>query len=112
VPAYQASPWDALGDPSRRTIFEHLAEHPHSVGELAAKLPISRPAVSQHLRVLKEAGLVACRAEGTRRVYTIHTAGIAHLRADLDRFWTLALAAFKAAAEADDPSTDDDKEPS
>lgn len=109
--AYQASPWDALGDPSRRAIFEHLAVSPHSVGELAARLPISRPAVSQHLRILKDAGLVAYRAEGTRRVYTIHTAGIARLRADLDRFWTLALSAFKAAAEAGDPDTDD-KEPS
>ncbi len=99
--AYQASPWDALGDPSRRAIFEQLAARPLAVGELAARLPISRPAVSQHLRVLREAGLVVCRAEGTRRVYTIHTAGIARLRADLDRFWTLALEAFKAAAEAD-----------
>lgn len=97
----QATPWDALGDPSRRAIFERLAQAPCAVGELAAGLPISRPAVSQHLRVLKEAGLVVCRAEGTRRVYTIHTAGIARLRADLDRFWTLALAAFKAAVEAE-----------
>lgn len=111
MPTYQANPWDALGDPSRRAIFEQLAERPHSVGELADKLPISRPAVSQHLRVLKEAELVVYRAEGTRRVYTIHTAGIARLRADLDRFWTLALSAFKAAAEADDDD-DDDKEPS
>lgn len=100
--AYQTSPWDALGDPSRRAIFEHLAGRPLAVGELAARLPISRPAVSQHLRVLREAGLVVCRAEGTRRVYAIHTAGIAHLRADLDRFWTLALDAFKAVAEADE----------
>ncbi|WAS94449.1 ArsR/SmtB family transcription factor [Nannocystis punicea] len=108
MPTYQANPWDALGDPSRRVIFEHLADRPHSVGELADKLPISRPAVSQHLRVLKEAGLVVYRAEGTRRVYTIHTAGIARLRADLDRFWTLALSAFKRAAEADEPVNDDD----
>ncbi|WP_434420700.1 ArsR/SmtB family transcription factor [Nannocystis pusilla] len=108
MPTYQANPWDALGDPSRRVIFERLADRPHSVGELADKLPISRPAVSQHLRVLKEAGLVVYRAEGTRRVYTIHTAGIARLRADLDRFWTLALSAFKQAAEADEPVNDDD----
>lgn len=102
MPTNQATPWDALGDPSRRAIFERLAQTPCAVGELAAGLPISRPAVSQHLRVLKAAGLVVCRAEGTRRVYTIHTAGIARLRADLDRFWTLALAAFKAAVEAGD----------
>jgi DNA-binding transcriptional ArsR family regulator len=110
VATNQASPWDALGDPSRRAIFEQLAGGPLAVGELAARLPISRPAVSQHLRVLKEAGLVACRAEGTRRVYAIHTAGIARLRADLDRFWTLALDAFKAAAEADEAEDDPQQE--
>lgn len=109
---YQVSPWDALGDPSRRAIFEHLAARPLAVGELAERLPISRPAVSQHLRVLREAGLVVCRAEGTRRVHAIHTAGIARLRADLDRFWTLALDAFKAVAEAEEAADDEsyDKE--
>src|SRR5512141_1175498 len=99
---------EALGDPTRRSVLEELRDGPRAVGELAARLPISRPAVSQHLRVLKEAGLVVCRAAGTRRVYAIHTAGISRLRADLDRFWTLALAAFKAAAEADE--ADDEKE--
>lgn len=97
--AYQVSPWDALGDPTRRTIFERLMQGPASVGELAQGLPVSRPAVSQHLRVLKEAGLVSQRAEGTRRIYAIQVAGLATLRADLDRFWSHALAAFKAAVE-------------
>ncbi len=95
-----SDPWDALGDPTRRAIFERLLEGPRAVGELAARLPISRPAVSQHLRVLKDAGLVTDRAEGTRRLYTVHAAGLAKLRADLDRFWDHALAAFKHAAEA------------
>lgn len=93
------NPWDALGDPTRRQIFERIVARPRSVAELAEGLPVSRPAVSQHLRVLREAGLVAVRSEGTRRVYTLHTAGIAHLRRDLDRFWDHALAAFKAAVE-------------
>ena len=98
-----ASPWDALGDPSRRAIFEHLASAPLAVGELAARLPISRPAVSQHLRVLKEAGLVVCRAEGTRRVYEIDPNGLGALRAWLDQFWGAALDAFKAEVERNEP---------
>ena len=100
--AYQASsadPWDALGDPTRRAIFRRIAASPCAVGELAREMPISRPAVSQHLRVLKDAGLVSDRAEGTRRIYTIDATGLAKLRADLDDFWTGALGAFKAAAE-------------
>lgn len=97
-----ASPWDALGDPTRRQIFERVVARPRSVAEVAEGLPISRPAVSQHLRVLKDAGLVAVRVEGTRHVYTLHTAGIAHLRRDLDRFWDHALAAFQAAVEQDE----------
>ena len=76
------------------------------MGELAATLPVSRPAVSQHLRVLKEAGLVSDRAEGTRRIYAVDVAGLARLRADLDAFWTGALGAFKAAVER--PQPDDD----
>jgi DNA-binding transcriptional ArsR family regulator len=88
-----------LGDGTRRAIFERLVERPHAVGELADDLPISRPAVSQHLRVLKDAGLVSDRAEGTRRVYAVNTAGLEMLRTDLDRFWTHALAAFKTVAE-------------
>lgn len=95
----QVSPWDALGDPTRRAIFERLVLRPSAVGELAERLPVSRPAVSQHLRVLKDAGLVRDRAEGTRRVYAVQSAGLSKLRADLDRFWDHALAAFKDAVE-------------
>jgi DNA-binding transcriptional ArsR family regulator len=93
------SPWEALGDGTRRAIFERLVESPRAVGELADDLPISRPAVSQHLRVLKDAGLVSDRAEGTRRVYGVNPTGLETLRSDLDRFWTHALAAFKTVAE-------------
>jgi DNA-binding transcriptional ArsR family regulator len=93
------APWDALGDGTRRAIFERLVERPRAVGELAGDLPVSRPAVSQHLRVLKSAGLVSDRAEGTRRVYAVNPAGLEALRADLDRFWTHALVAFKTVAE-------------
>lgn len=91
--------WTALGDPSRRAIFERLAERPRAVGELACELPISRPAVSQHLRVLKGARLVTERAEGTRRIYRLDPNGVGALRADLDRFWNQALAAYKAIVE-------------
>jgi DNA-binding transcriptional ArsR family regulator len=99
VVTYDVSPWDALGDGTRRAIFEQLVERPRAVGELADDLPVSRPAVSQHLRVLKDAGLVTDRPEGTRRVYVVNPDGLAALRADLDRFWTHALGAFKAVAE-------------
>jgi DNA-binding transcriptional ArsR family regulator len=95
-------PWDALGDPTRRAIFRRIAGRPCAVGELAREMPISRPAVSQHLRVLKDAGLVTDRAEGTRRIYAVDVAGLARLRADLDQFWTGALGAFKAAVEQKD----------
>ena len=91
----------AIADPTRRQVFERLAAGPRSVGELAEGLPVSRPAVSQHLRVLKDAGLVADRAEGTRRVYEIDPHGLGALRAWLDQFWGDALAAFKAEAEKD-----------
>ncbi|MPZ13055.1 MAG: metalloregulator ArsR/SmtB family transcription factor [Chloroflexi bacterium] len=97
--AYEVSPWEALGDGTRRAIFERLVIRPQAVGELADDLPVSRPAVSQHLRVLKDAGLVSDRAEGTRRVYAISPAGLEALRANLDRFWGHALAAFKPIAE-------------
>jgi DNA-binding transcriptional ArsR family regulator len=90
----------ALGDPTRRAIFEQLREGPRAVGEIAAKLPVSRPAVSQHLRVLKDAGLVTERPDGTRRLYRLDPDGLAELRGYFDRFWTAALADFKAAAEA------------
>ena len=89
----------ALGDPTRRAIFELLAEGPTPVGELAALLPVSRPAVSQHLRVLAEAGLVRHRADGARRLYQLDPAGLAALRGYLDRFWGRALEDFKAAVE-------------
>jgi DNA-binding transcriptional ArsR family regulator len=90
---------EALGDPTRRAIFERLGTGEHSVGELARDLPVSRPAVSQHLKVLKLAGLVSERREGTRRIYRIEPGGVADLRAYFDEFWSQALAAFKAAAE-------------
>lgn len=89
----------ALGDPTRRLVFERVATRPQSVGELAATLPVSRPAVSQHLKVLKEAGLVSDRAAGNRRIYRMDPRGLEDLRAYLDHFWNQALAAFKTAAE-------------
>jgi len=96
-----ASPvFDALGDPTRRDIFERIAKKPRSVTELAGELPVSRPAVSQHLQVLARAGLVRCTAVGTRRIYEAHPPGLRALRAWLDRFWDEALASFKQAAEA------------
>ena len=89
-----------LGDPSRRAIFELLARRPSSVGELSELLPISRPAVSQHLKVLKDGGLVVSQAVGTRRVYRLNPQGVAALRTYLDRIWNDALTAFQKAAEA------------
>ena len=97
--AYREDGWTALGDPTRRSIFERLAEHPRAVGELAAELPISRPAVSQHLKVLKDAGLVIDRPAGTRRIYQVDPDGVGALRAELDRFWTQALVAYKQLVE-------------
>ena len=100
VATYQASrQLDALGDPTRRAIFERIAKGPLAVVEIARTLPVSRPAVSQHLKVLKDAGLVADRAEGTRRVYAIDRAGLAAVREYFDRFWDKALDAFRRAAE-------------
>ena len=90
---------DALGDATRRAIFERLRAKPLSVGEIAAELPVSRPAVSQHLRVLREAGLVTDRRNGTRRLYRLDPDGVGELRDYFDDFWTDALAAFKAEAE-------------
>jgi DNA-binding transcriptional ArsR family regulator len=89
---------DALGDPTRRQIFESLKTGPRSVGELAEGLPVSRPAVSQHLRILKEAGLVSDRKEGTRRLYRIDPGGLAGLRDYFDSFWGEALERFAAEA--------------
>ena len=90
---------EALADGTRRAIFELLAGGPRSVVDIAAEVPISRPAVSQHLRVLKAAGLVVHKSHGTRRVYRIDPRGIEEMKSYLDRFWDRALAAFKAAAE-------------
>lgn len=90
---------DALGDPTRRALCERLAAGPLPVGRLAERLPVSRPAVSQHLKVLKQAGLVTDRAVGNRRLYELDPAGLAGLRSWLDRVWSDALTAFKTAAE-------------
>lgn len=89
----------ALADPTRRDVFEHLARVPCSVSELAEKLPVSRPAVSQHLKVLSDAGLVTMRPSGTRRIYTARKEGLADLRRWLDDMWEDALGAFAEAAE-------------
>src|SRR3954453_18473633 len=96
---YQASALAALADGTRRAIFERLAERPSAVGAIARDLPVSRPAVSQHLKVLKEAGLVTGRADGNRRIYQLDPDGIRALRNYLDRFWNQALASFKEAVE-------------
>ena len=96
---YQSAGWTALGDPTRRAIFECLADRPRAVGELASELPVSRPAVSQHLKVLKDARLVTDRREGTRRIYQLDPDGLAALRGYLDHFWDQALAGFKTAVE-------------
>jgi len=101
---YHGNGFYALSDPTRREIFERLAQRPQAVGELAERLPVSRPAVSQHLKVLKEAGLVVERAQGTRRVYRVDTAGVEAMRRYLDRFWDRALLAFKKAAEKEKDS--------
>jgi DNA-binding transcriptional ArsR family regulator len=90
---------DALGDPTRRAIFERLGAGPRAVGELADELPVSRPAVSQHLKVLKDAGLVVDRKAGTRRLYQLDPQGVGALRAYFDTFWMQALTAFKDAVE-------------
>jgi DNA-binding transcriptional ArsR family regulator len=97
-----AAAFVALADPTRRQVFERLAHRKRSVGELAAGLPVSRPAVSQHLKVLKQAGLVADEQDGARRVYRIDPRGLEMMRSYLDRFWDRALAAFKAAAEKEE----------
>ena len=98
----------ALGDPTRRAVFERLRAGPRPVAEIARGLPVSRPAVSQHLRVLKSAGLVRERREGTRHYYSIDGGGLTELRDYLDGFWEDALDAFKAAAEDDEKGERDD----
>jgi DNA-binding transcriptional ArsR family regulator len=97
--AYGTAPLTALGEPTRQAIFERLAERPRAVGEIARELPVSRPAVSQHLRVLKDARLVVDRRVGNRRIYHIDPDGVQALRAYLDRFWNKALTAYKAVVE-------------
>jgi DNA-binding transcriptional ArsR family regulator len=92
------SAWTALGDPTRRAIFERLLEQPQAVHALANGLPVSRPAVSQHLKVLSDAGLVVARREGKQRIYQIDPDGITALRAELERFWNKTMAAYKAVA--------------
>ncbi len=96
--AYQSA-LVALADPTRRSVFERLLDGPQPVGRIARGMPVSRPAVSQHLKVLKEAGLVRDRAEGARRVYCIDPHGLAAVRRYLDQFWDQALASFAAEAE-------------
>ena len=91
--------FQALADPTRRAVLEELRRGPTPVGRLAERLPVSRPAVSQHLRVLKGAGLVRERREGTRRLYSVDAGGLAELRAYVDGFWEDALQAFRRAAE-------------
>jgi DNA-binding transcriptional ArsR family regulator len=99
VATYRVDTWTALGDRTRRKIFERVARRPCAVGEIARGLPVSRPAVSQHLKVLKQAGLVIDRPAGNRRIYEVNQDGLRKLRADLDQFWSSALAAYKVAAE-------------
>jgi DNA-binding transcriptional ArsR family regulator len=102
VTAYQSGVgWDALGDPTRRAIVGCLAARPRAVGELADELPITRPAVSQALKVLKDAGLVTDRADGTRRVYRLSPEGLGALRDQLETYWSRALDGYQAVAEQD-----------
>jgi DNA-binding transcriptional ArsR family regulator len=99
VTTYQNG-FSALADPTRREIFERLARRPRPVGELAGELPVSRPAVSQHLKVLRDAGLVIARKDGSRRLYSVDPKALDGMRSYLDRFWSDALAAFEDAARA------------
>jgi DNA-binding transcriptional ArsR family regulator len=99
VETYRAAGLDALGDPTRRAIFERLGRGPCAVGQLADELPVSRPAVSQHLKVLKQAGLVVDEPVGTRRLYRLDPAGLRGLQQYFEQFWTQALASFKDAVE-------------
>jgi DNA-binding transcriptional ArsR family regulator len=105
VNTYHLDALATLGDGTRRAIFERLAERPRAVGELAAELPVSRPAVSQHLRVLKDAGLVADRPAGNRRIYYVDPDGLKALRAQLDRFWRNALTSYKELVVKPDGGT-------
>ena len=106
----QRAALQALGDPTRREIFERLTAGPLAVGELAQAMPVSRPAVSQHLKVLKDAGLVIDRAVGTRRVYQVDPAAVAGLREYFDSFWAHALESFRAAVEQQDQPSEPRRE--
>ena len=108
--AYGNVAFAALADPTRRAVLERLAAGPRAVGELAEGLPVSRPAVSQHLKVLKEAGLVSDRQDGARRIYAIDPKGLGGMRAWLDQFWDRALEAFKAELETPDETMTRDRE--
>jgi len=99
ITPHRSEGWTALGDPTRRAIFEAVANRPQAVGEIANRLPVSRPAVSQHLKVLKNAGLVVGRRAGNRRIYEVDMDGIAALRSYLDQFWNRALTAYKTSVE-------------
>ena len=103
---YALDGWAALGDPTRRTIFASLAAAPSAVGELADTLPVSRPAVSQHLKILKTAGLVADERAGARRIYRVNQAGLRQMRAELDSFWNDTLTAYKRVVEQVDTTSD------
>jgi DNA-binding transcriptional ArsR family regulator len=99
VSTYAVDGWTALGDRTRRAIFKRLARRPCAVVELARDLPVSRPAVSQHLKVLKDAGLVIDRPEGNRRIYEVVPGGLVTLRTELDQFWSSTLASYKETVE-------------
>ncbi|WP_170603783.1 ArsR/SmtB family transcription factor [Ruegeria arenilitoris] len=92
-------PFVALADPTRRRVFEAIAKHPYAVGELSNFLPVSRPAISQHLKVLSDAGLVICRPEGTRRIYSARPEGLAEIRAWLDKYWSELLESFSSEVD-------------
>jgi DNA-binding transcriptional ArsR family regulator len=106
VTTYAVDAWTALADPTRREIFARLAARPRSVTDLASELPVSRPAVSQHLRVLKDADLVRVRPVGTRRIYAVDPDGLRAMRAELETFWSAALTNFKRLAEAEPQETE------
>jgi DNA-binding transcriptional ArsR family regulator len=107
VSTYTVDGWAALGDPTRRTIFARLAAAPHAVGELADTVPVSRPAVSQHLKILKGAGLVIDERAGSRRIYRVDRDGLNRMRAELDMFWNDTLLAYKHLVESTAPTDGD-----
>jgi DNA-binding transcriptional ArsR family regulator len=104
VNTYTPDPWAALGDPTRRSIFARIAAAPRAVGEVAETLPVSRPAVSQHLKILKDAGLVLDERAGSRRIYRVNRDGLNRMRAELDTFWNDTLLAYQQLVEQPDPA--------